>query len=50
MSELSLKTKDRVGRSMLDGEPFSLGARDAAILAAFAFMKAAVTNHLAAQE
>src|ERR1700730_6027765 len=31
-------------------EPFSLGARDAAILAAFTFMKAAVTNHLTVHE
>lgn len=38
--------KERFGRAMLDGEPFSLGARDAAILAAFTFMKAVVTNHL----
>lgn len=45
MSALSLKVKDRFGRAMLDGEPFSLGARDAIILAAFTFMKAVVTNH-----
>src|SRR6202158_4370475 len=50
MSVLSFKVKERFGRAMLDGEPFSLGARDAAILAAFAFMKAAVTNHLAVHE
>jgi hypothetical protein len=50
MSILSLKAKDRFGRAMLDGEPFSLGARDAAILAAFTFMKAAVTNHLTTHE
>jgi hypothetical protein len=50
MSVLSLKAKARFGRAMLDGEPFSLGARDAAILAAFTFMKAAVTNHLAVHE
>lgn len=45
MSALSQKVKDRFGRAMLDGEPFSLGARDAAILSAFTFMKAVVTNH-----
>jgi len=50
MSVLSLKTKDCFGRAMLDGEPFTLGAKDAAILAAFTFMKAAVTNHLTAHE
>lgn len=45
MSTLTAKVKDRFGRSMLDGEPFSLGARDAALLTAFSFMKAVVTNH-----
>jgi hypothetical protein len=45
MSALSAKVKDRFGRCMLDGEPFSLGPRDAALLAAFTFMKAVVTNH-----
>lgn len=50
MSVLSLKVKERFERVVLDGEPFSLGARDAAILAAFTFMKAAVTNHLAVHE
>lgn len=46
MSALSLKMKERFERAMLDAEPFSLGARDAAILAAFTFMKAVVTDHL----
>jgi hypothetical protein len=46
MSVLSEKVKERFGRSMLDGDPFSLGPRDAAILASFTFMKAVVTNHL----
>jgi hypothetical protein len=50
MSVLSLKVKERFGRTMLSGEPFSLGARDASTLAAFTFMKGAVTNHLAAHE
>lgn len=46
MSALSLKVKDRFSRAMLDGEPFSLGARDAVVLAAFTFMKAVVTNYV----
>jgi hypothetical protein len=46
MSALSLKVKDRFGRSILEGEPFSLGARDAVILAAFTFLKAVVTNYI----
>jgi hypothetical protein len=49
MSVLSLKVKDRFERAILDAEPFSLGPRDAAILAAFTFMKAVVTNHLTIQ-
>jgi hypothetical protein len=46
MSVLSLKVKERFSRAMLDGEPFSLGPRDTAILAAFTFMKAVVTNYV----
>jgi hypothetical protein len=46
MSVLSDRVRERFGRSMLEGEPFSLGARDGAILIAFTFMKAVVTNHL----
>src|SRR4029077_2787518 len=46
MSALSLKVKDGFARVMLDGEPFSLGAKDAAVLAAFTFMKAVVTNYV----
>jgi hypothetical protein len=38
MSALSLKVKDHFGRAMLEGEPFSLGARDGAVLAAFTFI------------
>jgi len=45
MSKLSLKVKDRFSRTMLDGDPFSLGISDAAILAAFTFMKAVVVDH-----
>jgi hypothetical protein len=46
MSVLREKVKDRFRRAMLDAEPFSLGPKDAAILAAFTLMKAVVTNHL----
>jgi hypothetical protein len=46
MSALSQKVKDSFGRTMLEGEPFSLGTRDAAVLAAFTFLKAVVTDHL----
>jgi len=46
MSVLTQKVKDRFGHAMLNGEPFSLGATDAAILASFTFMKAVVTNHI----
>jgi len=45
MSALTLRTKDSFSRAMLEGEPFSLDARGAALLAAFTFMKAVVTNH-----
>jgi hypothetical protein len=45
MSDLSGRTKDVFSRTMLHGEPFSLGAKDAALLAAFTFMKNVVTNH-----
>jgi hypothetical protein len=45
MGALTSKTKDVFSRAILDGEPFSLGVRDAALLAAFTFMKAVVTNH-----
>jgi hypothetical protein len=50
MSELSRKVKDRFAPAMLDGEPFSLGARDGAILAAFTFLKAVVTNHCTVEQ
>jgi hypothetical protein len=45
MSDLTARTKDVFSRTMLHREPFSLGAKDAALLAAFAFMKTVVTNH-----
>ena len=45
MSALSLKVKESFSRAILKGEPFSLGVRDAALLAAFTFMKAVVTDH-----
>jgi hypothetical protein len=50
MSLLTEKVRIAFGRAMLDGEPFFLGARDAAVLSAFVFMKAVVTNHLVAQQ
>jgi hypothetical protein len=46
MSVLSEKAKDRFKRAMLDAEPFSLGAKDAGVLAAFTFMKAVVVNYV----
>ncbi len=45
MSALSSKVKERFERAMLRAEPFSLGARDAAILSAFTFMKAVIMDH-----
>jgi hypothetical protein len=45
MSVLTNKTKETFSRAILDGEPFTLGPRDAALLAAFTFMKAVVTSH-----
>jgi hypothetical protein len=45
MSALTKKIKDAFSSAMLKGSPFSLCARDAALLAAFTFMKAVVTNH-----
>jgi hypothetical protein len=45
MSALTREVKDRFSMAMLNGEPFSLGDRDAAVLAAFTFMKAVVTDH-----
>ncbi len=45
MSALTGKTKQAFSGAMLDAEPFTLELRDAALLAAFTFMKAVVTNH-----
>jgi len=45
MSVLTERVRLVFGRAMIDGEPFSLGPRDAALLAAFTTMKAVVTNH-----
>jgi hypothetical protein len=45
MSDLAAKTKLVFERAILHGEPFTLGPRDAALLAAFSFMKAVVTAH-----
>jgi hypothetical protein len=45
MSALTAKMKERFAGSLLKAKPFSLGPRDAAILAAFTFMKAAVKDY-----
>jgi hypothetical protein len=45
MSALTGRVKAIFSKAILEGEPFSLGPRDAALLAAFTFMKAVVTNH-----
>jgi hypothetical protein len=47
MSVLTNKVREYFGPAILNGEPFVLGARGAATLAAFTFMKAVVTNHIA---
>lgn len=47
MSVLTNKVKKHFGPAILDGKPFSLGARGAATLAAFTFLKAVITNHTA---
>jgi hypothetical protein len=44
MSVLTNKVKQRFGGAILDGEPFTLGLSDAALLAGFTLMKAVVTN------
>jgi hypothetical protein len=45
MSELTNKAKEAFSLTILEGKPFTLGPQDAALLAAFTFMKAVVTNH-----
>lgn len=45
MGALTGKTKLVFSRAILHSEPFTLNLRDAALLAAFAFMKAVVTDH-----
>jgi hypothetical protein len=45
MSTLTEKVQLVFNRTILEGEPFSLGPKDAELLAAFTFMKAVVTNH-----
>jgi len=45
MSALSRKVKERFEGAMLQGQPFSLDARDAATLAAFTFMKTVIMDH-----
>lgn len=44
MSVVTNKVKQRFGAAILDGDPFTLEIKDAALLAAFTFMKAVVTN------
>ena len=45
MSILTHRVKQTFSRAILDGEPFMLDLRDAALFAAFSFMKAVITNH-----
>ena len=45
MSVLTNKIKQNFSHAILDGEPFTLDVRGAALLSAFSFMKAVVTNH-----
>jgi hypothetical protein len=45
MSDLTAKVKQRFSPAILDGTPFSVDARDAALLAAFTFMKAAIKDY-----
>ena len=45
MSVLTDKFKQTFSRTVLDGEPFTLSPRDAALLVSFTFMKAVVTSH-----
>src|ERR1700677_3135428 len=45
MCGITAKIKLAFGRTILDGEPFTLSLKDATLLAAFSFMKAVVTDH-----
>lgn len=45
MSVLTNRIKQTFSRAILDGEPFMLDLRGAALLSAFSFLKAVVTNH-----
>jgi hypothetical protein len=45
MSVITNRIKQTFSGAILDGEPFVLDLRSAALLAAFSFMKAVVTNH-----
>jgi hypothetical protein len=47
MSGLTNKFKHKFSGAVLNGEPFTLDRKDAALLAAFTFMKAVVTDHAA---
>jgi hypothetical protein len=45
MSAVTAQVKDRFSGAMLHGEPFSLGLKDAELLAAFTFMKAIIQDY-----
>jgi hypothetical protein len=45
MSDLTGRVKDHFQDAIIDGTPFSLSLRDAALLAAFTFLKAVVADH-----
>jgi hypothetical protein len=45
MSDLTGQIKDRFSKTILEGTPISLDCRDAVLLAAFTFMKAAVKDY-----
>jgi len=45
MSGLTARVKERFSETVINGAPFSLSPRDAALLASFTFMKAAVKDY-----
>jgi hypothetical protein len=45
MSAITARVKERFSAAILRGDPFSVDARDAALLTAFTFMKAAVKDY-----
>lgn len=50
MSALSAKVKERFSESALEAKPFSLDTRDAALLAAYTFLKASVKDYCYGKE